>query len=303
MKVCILGARLHVGNLGCRALTVSLIRGIVNERPEAEITLLYTDKRTSTFELKIDEKKVPVRVLNYRRSPLAKLPENVVGILLLAVMHRLVRLRSVRHRIESYVPWIGAIAEAEFVGQIHGGDSFTDLYGIVRLTLQTIENCIVLLLQKPLIMLPQTYGPFDGRIAKRMGGFVLRRSALIFGRDISSVGIAVELIGSPNDVPVKHSPDVAFSLPVGGLLKSKFEPDFAKGAGQIVVGVNVSGLLYAGGDRKKNRFGLRESYQQVMNVLICELLTRPNVEILLIPHVLGDSKESDITEGWNCMPC
>ena len=54
----------------------------------------------------------------------------------------------------------------------------------------------------------------------------------------------------------------------------------------IKVGVNVSALLYNGGYTGKNMFNLKVNYKSLIDSLIKKLSSIPNIEIILIPHVM-----------------
>src|SRR5205807_8669365 len=61
------------------------------------------------------------------------------------------------------------------------------------------------------------------------------------------------------------------------------------------VGVNVSGLLLAGGYNHKNMFGLRVDYKELVEELVELLIHEKGAAVVLVPHVFGDSQESDVT--------
>jgi polysaccharide pyruvyl transferase WcaK-like protein len=71
-----------------------------------------------------------------------------------------------------------------------------------------------------------------------------------------------------------------------------FEPadiDISRAA--LVVGLNVSGLLYMGGYTGDNMFGLRSNYRDTITRLVSELLTRTNATLLIVPHTFGAEHE------------
>jgi polysaccharide pyruvyl transferase WcaK-like protein len=57
--------------------------------------------------------------------------------------------------------------------------------------------------------------------------------------------------------------------------------------GQLVVGLNASGLLARGGYTGRNMFGLRENYNQLVARLIERLVERHHALVLLVPHTFG----------------
>jgi colanic acid/amylovoran biosynthesis protein len=70
-----------------------------------------------------------------------------------------------------------------------------------------------------------------------------------------------------------------------------------KRQGDCLVGLNVSGLLYAGGYNRQNMFGFKSDYKQIVESLIAYLVEVRKASILLVPHVypesVGSSLESD----------
>jgi hypothetical protein len=113
-----------------------------------------------------------VRVLNCRLSPRARLGEHLLWILLLAVFWRL--CPPLRRRLERRNLWIHALRQAGFVGEIHAGDSFSDIYGLRRFAVGLVPDAIAILLGKPPVFLPQTYGPFSSALARAGARAILR---------------------------------------------------------------------------------------------------------------------------------
>ncbi|MFQ5630557.1 MAG: polysaccharide pyruvyl transferase family protein, partial [bacterium] len=63
----------------------------------------------------------------------------------------------------------------------------------------------------------------------------------------------------------------------------------------FVIGLNISGLLYMGGYTKNNMFRLKTDYRELVYDTIGLLMKKPDVVVLLVPHVFGspDHAESD----------
>jgi polysaccharide pyruvyl transferase WcaK-like protein len=60
----------------------------------------------------------------------------------------------------------------------------------------------------------------------------------------------------------------------------------------VLVGLNVSGLLYMGGYNRNNMFGLKPDYGQLVRAII-GCLAEKDCQVLLIPHVFGDEQNSE----------
>ena len=167
-----------------------------------------------------------------------------------------------------------ALRRCDLLIDVSEGDSFTDLYGTRRYLKQTATKLLALRSGRPLLLAPQTLGPFAGRLRERVAAHVMRRAARVFARDGLSAAYARRLTGRDD---VAELADLAFALPY----TAPARPD----GGPVRVGLNISGLLYADGDG--SRFGLAFSYPRLTEALIEAFLARPGVELILVPHVLS----------------
>lgn len=305
-KVCLLGASMDVGNMGCRALGASLIRLIVECRPDAEIYLLYGHHYPSEKDLRVGDRKIGIHVLNCRLSPKARLREHLGWIFLMAILYRLIPLKSWRDYLGRRIPWIGALSNADFVGDIRGGDSFSDIYGVARLLDSSLHDLIALWVSGQLIFLPQTYGPFHTRRARWMARMLFRRAKRVYARDKKSEGVVQGLLGPQSSSDqVRFCPDVAFCLEAIQPAKEDIEPPLVRDRIPCLIGLNVSGLLYMGGYTRDNMFGLKFDYPEFVHRLTAALLDRPGVHVLLVPHVFGEDSETDQSacrEVWKSVP-
>ena len=80
-----------------------------------------------------------------------------------------------RHLVMPHGPLIAALRRADLVSDIGGGDSFTDLYGPRRAIVLSFVKLLALLLGRPLILSPQTIGPFNRRWARWLATRVMNR--------------------------------------------------------------------------------------------------------------------------------
>jgi len=135
-------------------------------------------------------------------------------------------------------------------------------------------------------MLPQTYGPFQGRIARVLARSILRRAEVVYSRDQEGLEYARQILGPTAAHKARLSPDVAFVLDtrvptdLGILPASEL-----RAQGSILVGLNVSGLLYSGGYTRDNMFGLKADYPDLVRQIAERLLDHQGVVVLLVPHV------------------
>lgn len=166
------------------------------------------------------------------------------------------------------------IKRCDFVVDIGEGDSFADIYGFKRFFFYWLSKNIVCSLGKPLIIAPQTIGPFDGFWARILAKQVMARCAKVFARDHLSSQYLRD-IGIKNNTA--EAIDVAFRLPFSASHKS---------TDMTLVGINVSGLLFNGGYTGNNQFGLSIDYADVVRQLLTYFTAKPNVQVHLIAHVI-----------------
>lgn len=175
-----------------------------------------------------------------------------------------------------------AFDACDLVLDIGEGDSFADIYGWKRLLYLTGTKVLAARKGRALVMSPQTIGPFRNPLAARLGDYAMRKALAVCSRDaLSTAYLNSRNIGRP----VHEAIDVAFALP--------FEPR-EREKGRLRVGVNVSGLLWAGGYTGANQFGLKFDYRSTMLELVDRLLSHEGVEVVLVPHVVvSERREED----------
>ena len=110
-------------------------------------------------------------------------------------------------------PAVARLRAADAVLDISGGDSFTDLYGPRRFHNVASSKRLALEAGKPLVLLPQTYGPYRDPRYRALRRTSCRRAALAWARDPRSFEVLQELAG-PDFDPQRHrcGVDVAFAL-------------------------------------------------------------------------------------------
>ena len=171
------------------------------------------------------------------------------------------------------------IARCDIVFDIGGGDSFTDIYGLKRFLTIWVTKARTLAAGKPLILSPQTVGPFNTWWAPPLARAVMNRAAFVVTRDAPStrflqeMGIRAEQLEA-TDVAMRLS----YTAPV-------------RDDGKVRVGLNVSGLLFNGGYTQANQFGLKGDYPALVREIIGWFTARPEVEMHLVGHVQSEHIE------------
>jgi colanic acid/amylovoran biosynthesis protein len=283
-KVCILGASLDVGNRGVRALGVSLALLLSRLCPGVDIAFHYGNRIGGSRRLSPE---VEITIRNCRLSLKSRPAEHMAAILVLAALHRIGIKGPARRN-----GWLSSILDADFVGDITGGDSFADIYGLRRFVSGSLPLLSVVLLRKPYTMLPQTYGPFRSPVSRVIAKFLLRRAANILTRDTNCASAVRELSGKS----ATFCPDVAFTLERDEPFELRILPQHPgfNSDTTAIVGINVSGLLYVGGYTGANMFGLRCEYRLLVDALVDNVLKSTPYKILLVPHVFGSEHEERI---------
>lgn len=271
--VCLFGVPGAERNLGVGALRASMIAGLRSRAPDADITVFDDGWGVRAGD--------GFRLAGARDSRRWHRPESYRNMWFSA-------------RTGGPNPALRLIDAADAVLDISGGDSFCDLYGQARFRTVAWPKRIALLRGRPLVFLPQTYGPFRNRRTRADAVRLLRGACAAWARDAESYARLTELLGADHD-PGRHrlGVDVAFGL----LPAAPPEPvrerveEFLTADASPVVGLNVSGLLITRG----RDFGLRADLALSVRRLI-ELLIGDGARVLMVPHVCTPGGVDDDTE-------
>lgn len=170
-----------------------------------------------------------------------------------------------------------ALANLDCILDIGAGDSFADIYTAKRFGFMWLSKALAGLRKIPLLLSPQTIGPFTRQPYKALASWAMQRAEAVVARDPQSLAAIRELAPTARAI---QAVDVAFRLP---FVTSQRTP-----GGPLEVGVNVSGLLYNGGYAGGNAFGLQVDYAELMRRFIGEMCVRPDTRVHLICHVNSD---------------
>jgi polysaccharide pyruvyl transferase WcaK-like protein len=282
MKVVIMGTPVSSGNRGVLALGASLINLCFRASQGCEIVLLLGNRDNKPASFRVGGQCQLIPVVPCRLSPRSRLSDHLFWILLMSVLYRVVPLAGVRAAISRSTPWIKTVAESDLLGDVRGGDSFSDIYGLKGFLLSFLMVWSVLLVKGTMVQFPQTYGPYKSPAARWLARYILKRSLVIIARDKESQRVAQELVGSGKQVLL--SPDVAFSLETVRPETIELNPPLIGPVPSGIIGLNVSGLMYNGGYTRKNMFDLRLNYVAFLPKLVGALLTNQSGEVWLVPH-------------------
>ncbi|MAD20156.1 MAG: hypothetical protein CMJ52_08200 [Planctomycetaceae bacterium] len=292
MKATLFGASPRTRNMGVNALFASVTAGLVRRMPDLEMTVFDTLTGVREEDFRVDDQEpVAFRFIGFRIGRRVYRPENLRFMQLAAMAGAFGRAVN---------PGLKAIAESDVVLDVSGGDSFTDMYPDNRI--DAVAGCKELVLDygRPLLLLPQTYGPFNASMDR--ASRIVRRSVACFARDERSFANLKAMLGDEFDEDRhKCGVDMAFGLVArdpGPALDPGIRSWIDDGAPTI--GFNPSGLIgnVPGVDREK--YGFRSDYRATVIEFLTRILDETETRVLLVPHVMsprgGSESDLDICE-------
>lgn len=286
LRVGLFGCSLTTGNRGVTALAFSTIGGLHTLGVPVEVVLFDMGRGERQTTVPIQGGTVDVRLVGCFESRRYYRPSN------------LTHLRwANRLGLGPIHPMLRELRQLDAIFDISAGDSFSDIYGWKRFHAVALPKLLALEMGIPLILTPQTYGPYKTDRAKQWATDILKRSSQVWARDSISMNVVKSLVGDSYD-PSKYRTgvDVAFGLPSHAPREPKLVEQinaFKKGAGTLI-GLNVSGLLYTRSGEDVSHYGFLDSYQEMTDELLERLLALKDTKILLIPHVSSAKGGPDI---------
>ncbi len=236
----VLGAPLDTGNLGVSALGTSAVKGLRMAFPHAEI-LLEMHRPCTQVNVQLSEGAVGVEAvqLHVSRQLRARCGTRHVGLLLKMAGYPMARWLAGSNRTARQV------RRADVVLDTTAGDSFTDLYGPDRWRYVLEFKRFMLAHRKPLVLAPQTFGPFEEDESGRIAQSIIEKAMLAATRDCHGLQEAEEQFGQELASRMVARPDMAFLLDPIPVPQSA-EPFALAGRGGGMIGLNISGLYYFG---------------------------------------------------------
>lgn len=262
IEIGILGAPINNMNLGCQALTYSMVSLLEATSQDFSIKFQY-----NIFEWK------PSRELDQNFCKRLQMDSSKL------VSVRSGNYKDILRRIKHWAHnrnMEAVIRNCAFVIDLTEGDSFTDIYGNDRFNTQTFLKELV---EKTtsLILGSQTYGPFKEPSNEKRAADVIKKAAVIFTRDRISADYVKKISGVDSIVTC----DLAFRLPYHSQSNSRNE--------QLKrIGVNVSGLLVSNKtEGTATEFKLQTDYDEYVKQIL-DYLIMQHYEVHLIGHVGAD---------------
>ena len=278
----VFGAAPDTSNRGVSALLRCIIEGMAEAFPESRL-LVFDNAlgvRPDSRRLESGTEFGFLRI-GARGGRRYYVPEN------LATMDAFSRLGRT---VGGWHPYISMLDQCGAILDVSGGDSFSDIYGSHRFWSIIRPKMIANRRGIPLVLLPQTYGPFRGERERRLAAEAVLGAAMSWARDRYSFEVLTELAGVDFD-PSRHREgvDMAFNLPrldPGSRLDSEVRRWIEERASYPLLGLNISGLIALQPDKAKCQFGLRASYMDALRWFVEAVLEEFDARLLLIPHVM-----------------
>lgn len=293
-RVAIFGATPDTANLGVSALYESILTGLSTVIRDLEVVVFDNQLGLREQWLSLpNDRQVRVTKFGARGGFRIYRPENLFNMQLCA------KLGLTAGRLNQGV---GLLRSCDAAVDISGGDSFSDIYGAKRFDNMYRQKKLVLDLQIPLILLPQTYGPYKSESLFERASWVSKKARLAWARDANSFEVLKQLLGSSFDPEIHiQGVDVAFGLnpdSISGDLSPELEKMLDdKSRPSPIVGINVSGLIYNNPESAREQYGLKIDYKRLMIDLVELFLDNTDCRIVIVPHVVDKigHYESDLS--------
>ncbi len=257
------------GNLGCAALGVSFL----------EVLNRIAIANNMVFDV-IVFKRFPIKMFINNKLSIKKTTSDILSTLKYSNLHPI---------IVYYRDFKGLFFQeksfriCDIIYDFTFGDSFTDIYGWNRFDETTKIKERIINENVPLILGSQTIGPFNDKNISIRAASVMKKCKKVYVRDEMSEKCVKSISGIE---PIRTT-DIAFFLP--------YQRKKLSNSNKKKIGINVSGLLWAGGYTGNNQFGLTIDYKRFTKILIKELIKK--YEVHIIPHAVngGDgNKDNDM---------
>jgi colanic acid/amylovoran biosynthesis protein len=171
------------------------------------------------------------------------------------------------------------LKKVSFVAAINGGDGFSDIYGSKTFQGRLFDTNLAIKEHIPLIILPQTLGPFKNNINLTTATKILKYASKVYVRDNKFESELTRM-----GVPFELTKDLSYYMK-----PEKFNMEVQSNA----VGLNVSGLCYS--NKFKDLSGCFDNYPQLIGAII-KYFQDKNVPIYLISHSYNYKKPEETND-------
>jgi colanic acid/amylovoran biosynthesis protein len=269
-------------NMGVRALFASAVAGVHRRLPESKMVVFHSGLGHFEKAVAVDGgEPVQIQFEGYRTGRRYYRSENLRNLQVCS------RLGGFGRRLNTS---LAAISQSSAVLDVSGGDSFTDMYSDDRINSICGLKELAISVGTPLILLPQTYGPF-GKSRERAAKIV-RAASYCWARDERSFENLKDLLGEEFDNS-RHlcGVDMAFGLEARRPSPSKLGDEInhvLANRSNATIGLNVSGLLTTPTQAYlEAKYGFKANYRECMSRFVDWCLADTDATLVLVPHVMG----------------
>lgn len=283
MKILALGLTPCADNRGVSAITFGVIKVLIKAFRDCEIRIWHT------FPESYHRKKMTVEI---HRDFFIDRDSNVYvyfirlfGITVFSLFYFLTRKLGFRCNLFSHHKIFKWYQNADLVVSCNFGDVFSDLYGIIPFLSLFSQNLISIMLGKRIVMFPQSIGPFNNLLTRKLAKFILKNSEIIFLREKNSYKYLKEL--DIDSSKVFFIPDLAFLLNkaadevVNNLLIKEGVPETYL-LNKKFVGISVNPALHKYSKTKK------DEYFNIIRCFTDYITVEREFCVLFVPNVTFD---------------
>lgn len=291
-RIGIFGAAPDTTNMGVSALYKSLVSGLAENLNEIELVIFDNQLGLRKEIQHLSGKDITVYKYGARAGKRILRPENVLNMLLMSKLGKLGRIFNMGIKL---------VDSCDAIIDVSGGDSFSDIYGFKRFNYINRVKQITIKRGVPLILAPQTYGPYRNSSCYASAVKSVRHAIMAWARDKDSFDILKSMAGDKySDDTYRLGVDMAFLLPPESA-SNKIDESLSSllarnNDGKIVIGMNISGLIYNDPKSAKENYKFKADYKKTVKGFVEKVLEDEKVQIVFISHVMDISGhyESDI---------
>ncbi|MCC5888536.1 MAG: polysaccharide pyruvyl transferase family protein [Gammaproteobacteria bacterium] len=277
MRIGLFGAAPDTGNMGVSALCHAFLDAMTARLPDCEFVIFDNGRGRRNSSYTVGDVSVPIVYSGVRGGKRLYRSENLNTMAAMARWPMAGRIQS----------GLALVDSCDVVMDVSGGDSFSDIYGETRFHRMLLPKRIALRRGVPLLLLPQTYGPYTSEGSIEQVRLVLLKAGQAWARDARSHEVMQSLLGADFDPAIHRSGvDMAFGLEARcpGDGSHVIPVGWQRGAATLI-GLNVSGLIWHAQRLKGDGFGFKADYKDVIMRLLVWLMEETYAKVLLIPHV------------------
>jgi colanic acid/amylovoran biosynthesis protein len=215
------------------------------------------------------------------RKPLV--PLYALWLVLCSLLFRLTNIRLMPRTPERR-QLMRAYYDADVVVVIGGGHLYARHAANIAFIWLWLGIALAVLMRKPLVLLPQSFGPLPGTLQRSMLRWLLSQSALVVAREYRSLGLLAE-IGLRRRVLVL--PDLAFSRASAAIT------DLSSGLVQRSAGRPLVGLTLMDWQGQNPRFHNQPSYEDSILCLMRHAREHYSADIVLFAQCTGPTAAQD----------